>query len=334
MNTVLSRLLTWGLEAWIRLLDLLGARGTRWEWRKRAWRQALAARIADWENVGRGISAPMRMCPACRTLMPRAERRCPACGASMRGVAGGGVARIAGLLFPGAPSVTVLIVGANVAISLFILVRWGGGGGGLFALFSPPGEALYLLGAKWAPAIVSGEVWRLVTANYLHGGLLHLFFNSYALLTLGPLVEEAFGWRKFFCLYTLSGVVGFATSCLWHPAVLSIGASGAIYGLLGFAVVYGRFRAGPSGRALASHLTQWLAYGLLMFLIPGIDSAAHVGGLAVGCLLGLVLDPREPRTALGNAWLWCLTAAALVATFGSFMAMAAAYPENLRLLQR
>jgi rhomboid protease GluP len=338
MTGFLARLLGSGLDAWIALREMFGAHGTHWEWRKRAWRQALETRVAAWENVERGVAAPMRMCAACRSLVPRRERVCPACGASMRGVAGGGTGRALGLLFPGAPSVSVLIVGANVAMSLFILVEWGAApGASLFRFLSPPIEALYLLGGMAPAAVDAGETWRLVTANYLHGGLLHLFFNCYALMVLGPLVEEAFGWRKFFCLYTLSGVGGFLVSFLWHHNEtyrLAVGASGAIYGLLGFAVIYGRYRAGPAGRAIAAHLTQWLIFGLVMFLIPGIDSSAHVGGVVVGMLAGLVLEPREPRTPAANAGWWLLTGLAILATFASFAAMELAYPETLRQLAR
>jgi rhomboid protease GluP len=335
MTGFLARLLGSGLDAWIALREMFGARGTHWEWRKRAWRQALETRVAAWENVERGVAAPMRMCAACRSLVPRRERVCPACGASMRGVAGGGMGRALGLLFPGAPSVSVLIVGANVAMSLFILVQWGAApGGGFLTFLAPPGKVLYLLGALYPPAVEAGEVWRLVTANYLHGGLVHLLFNCYALMVLGPLVEEAFGWRKFFCLYTLSGITGFVVSDLWHRSQphLAVGASGAICGLLGFAVIYGRYRAGPAGRAIASQLARSLILILVMFLFPNIDSAAHVGGTAVGMLAGLVLDPREPRTPAANAGWWLLTGLAILATFGSFAAMALAYPETLRQL--
>jgi rhomboid protease GluP len=337
MTGILARLLAAGLDAWITLLETFGMRGTHWEWRKRAWRQALETRVASWENVERGVAAPMRMCAACRSLVPRRERVCPACGASMRGVPGGGMGRLLGLLFPGAPSVTVLIVGANVAMSLFILVKWGAEpGGGLFGFLAPPGQVLFLLGALYPPAVDAGQVWRLVTAMYLHGGLLHLLFNCYALMVLGPLVEEAFGWRKFFCLYTLSGVAGFVVSDLWHHSQshLAVGASGAIYGLLGFAVIYGRYRAGPAGRAISAHLMQWLIFGLVMFLFPNIDNSAHIGGVAFGMLAGLVLDPLEPRTPASNAGWWLLTALAVLATVGSFAAMALAYPETLRLLAR
>ena len=328
-----GRLATQALEALIALLDLLGARGTRWEWRKRAWRQGLALRLARWENVERSVRSTTRMCRACRALVEGGASTCSACGASLRGVPRGGVSRALSLLIPGAPTVSVLLVSVNVGVSLLALLLGGTEStGGLLRLLSPPGQTLFLLGGKWTPAILAGEPWRLITANYLHGGLLHLLFNSYALMTLGPLIEEAFGTRRLFTLYTISGVAGFAASALLQPSSLSVGASGAVFGLLGFAVVYGRFRAGAAGRAIAEQLTRWLIYGVLMFFIPGIDSAAHVGGLLPGALLGLVLDPGVPRSPALNVALWVLSAVALLATLGSFAAMALSYGANLAAL--
>jgi membrane associated rhomboid family serine protease len=327
---LLRNILTGGFRLTLSLLETLGARGTRWEWRKRAWEQALDERLAHWENLGRGVRTTLRMCPACRTLVERGGSTCPACGASMRGVPQGGVGRAVGLLVPAAPSMSVIILTANVAFAILAaVVSPSDEGGGLGGLVSPSPVTLVLLGAKYGPSIRAGEIWRLVTANYLHGGLIHLIFNSIALVTLGPLIERSFGWRKFFILYTVSGVSGFLLSDLWRPGVVSIGASGAIYGLLGFAVVFGRYRSGPAGRAIADQLTRWLIYGLLMFFIPGIDSAAHLGGLVPGALLGLVFIPQEPRTRAGEACLWLATAAVIVVTVGSFVAMVMAYPANV-----
>jgi rhomboid protease GluP len=274
------------------------------------------------------------MCPACRTLVERSVGTCPSCGGSMRGVAGGGIGRALTLLVPGSPSLSALLVTANVGMSILVAVLGAHGEGGVMsALFKPPVVTLYLLGAKWTPSIVAGEVWRLVTANYLHGGLIHLGFNSIALVQLGPLIERGFGWRKFFLIYTVTGIAGFALSALFRPDVPSIGASGALYGLLGFAFVFARFRASRGARALADQLGQWMLYGVAMFFIPGIDSVAHVGGAVAGALLALFVDPTEPRTRTGEAWLWALTAAAFAITFGSFAAMAIAYPGHLAELR-
>src|SRR5262245_20896631 len=165
--------LTGGLRLAISLLETLGARGTRWEWRKRAWEQALDERLAHWENLGRGVRTTLRMCPACRTLVERGGWVCPACGASLRGVPHGGVGRAVGLLVPAAPSMSVIILTANVALAILAaVVGPSDDGGGLGGLLSPAPLTLVLLGAKWVPLIRAGEIWRLVTANYLHGGLI------------------------------------------------------------------------------------------------------------------------------------------------------------------
>lgn len=315
------------LDGWIALLEGLGARGTRWEWRKRAWRQAAEDKVGEWENLGRGARTTVRMCRSCRTLVEGGAADCPACGASLRDVPRGGVIRGMSLLFPGRPSVSVLLLTAN---ALMMLVTVALSGAGLGALWSPAGKDLWILGGKWGDSIfLEGEWWRLVTANYLHGGILHLVFNSMALATLGPLIEEAFGARRLFAIYTVSGIAGFLASAWFRPQSLSIGASGAIYGLLGFAVVYGRWRAGAGARALTDQLTQWLLYGLMMFFIPGIDSIAHLGGLVPGGILGFLMNPGKPRAPLRNAALWILFVLCLGVTAWSFAAMVRTYPEHV-----
>ncbi len=325
-----------GLDGLIRALEALGARGTRWEWKKRAWRQGLELRIASWKNLERGVRAPLRVCPSCRLLVERSVGICPACGASLHGVPGGGVQRLLGLLLPESGAVSRLLVTANVLLSVIIYFVWGAepGSGGLMRLLSPSGEALFLFGAKWTPAILDGQIWRLVTANYLHGGLVHLAFNCYTLMSLGPLIEASFGARKFFLVYTVTGIAAFATSAVVRPGSLSIGASGALFGLLGFAIVFGRFRAGSMGRAISDHLIRYLVYaGIMTLMIPGIDNAAHFGGLVAGGLLGLIVQAGPPRSRGGALLLNVLSAAALMATLGAFAAMVLAYAPTLRALQ-
>ncbi len=331
-----GRFLAAGLEVGIRLLEGLGARGIRWEWKKQAWRQALDRRIASWENLERGIRVRMKMCRSCRTLVERHEKVCPACGASMRGVPRGGAGRILSLILPGTGTVSMLLVTANVVLSLLIFSLWGSDPrqGGIMGLLAPPMEALYLFGAKWTPAILSGQIWRLVTANYLHGGLVHLVFNCYTLMSLGPLIEESFGARKFFLIYSSTGIAAIAASALIRPGTLSIGASGALFGLLGFAIVFGRYRAGPGGRAISDQLMRWLLYAVILFLIPGIDNTAHIGGLLSGAALGLLVDSGEPRTPTGDRTLTLLTLAVVLLTLGSFVAMGLSYGPTLRSLSR
>jgi membrane associated rhomboid family serine protease len=331
---ILGRLLSAALDLFLRLGDALGMRGARWEWKKQVWRQALEARVAAWQNIERGVRVRMRMCRECRMLVPRRERTCPSCGASMSGVPSGGLSRLLSHLLPGSSTVTTILVTVNVGITLLILVMWGtsGPGAGPMRFLSPPGAALYLFGEKTRWGVFHGEAWRLVTANYLHGGLLHLLFNCYALTTLGPLIEGAFGARKFFVIYTVCGVFAFLASALFSPAP-AVGASGALFGLMGFGIVYGRFRGGSGGRMVAEYLMRWLLYGAFMLFMPGIDNLAHFGGLVAGGLLGLVVSPGEPKSRGGEIALRIVCGATLLVTLGSFAAMALTYGRHLEMMR-
>jgi rhomboid protease GluP len=133
-------------------------------------------------------------------------------------------------------------------------------------------------------------------------------------------------------IYFCAGAVGFSLSAIVYPMVLSIGASAAIFGLLGFAIVFGRYRGGTGGRALSQYLSRWLIFAAIMLFIPKIDNAAHIGGGLAGALLGLLLDPEERAGAPGEAWVRIFTWVAILATFASFLAMLLAYPTNLRLI--
>ena len=275
------------------------------------------------------------MCRECRTLVQRRELTCPSCGASMSGIPSGGPGRLLSLISPAFGTVTTLLITVNVGMSLLILIVWGsvGAAAGPMRFLSPPIGALYAFGAKVWPAAFHGEPWRLITANYLHGGLLHLLFNCYTLANLGPLIEESFGSRKFFTIYTTCGVFAFVASTLFSRTT-AVGASGALFGLVGFAIAFGRFRGGSVGRMISDYLVRWLVYGVVMFFMPGIDNIAHIGGLIAGGVLGLVVTPGEPKSRGGEIALRVLFAAALLATLGSFAAMALTYGRHIEDLRQ
>ena len=332
---ILGRLLRAALDLCLRLGDAFRMRGARWEWKKQTWRQALEARVAGWENLERGVRARTRMCRECRTLVPRRERVCPSCGASMSGIPSGGLGRLLSLIAPAFGSATTILISVNVGMSLLILILWGtsGAAAGPMSFLSPSLHALYLFGAKTRWEIFHGEVWRLITANYLHGGLVHLLFNCYTLASLGPLIEESFGARKFFVIYTTCGVFAFAMSTLFSPSP-AVGASGALFGLLGFAIMFGRFRGGSAGRMVSEYLVRWLIYSVVMFFMPGIDNIAHIGGLIAGGVLGLVVPPGEPKSRGGEIALRLLSGGALLATLASFAAVALTYDWHLEILRQ
>jgi membrane associated rhomboid family serine protease len=161
---------------------------------------------------------------------------------------------------------------------------------------TPVGHARQLVnwGSNAGPLTLNGEYWRLITAMFLHGGLAHLLFNAFALYQLGRLVERMFGTPRFLLLYLLSGIAGGLASVWWNPAVNSVGASGAIFGLMGGMLAF--IRSPHSGvpitvvKSLRGSAMGFLLFNVVAGLIyPYTDNAAHFGGLVGGYLFGFLL---------------------------------------------
>jgi membrane associated rhomboid family serine protease len=172
----------------------------------------------------------------------------------------------------------------------------------LTTLLSPEGVALIELLALSKPEVAAGEYWRLLTVTLVHGGLLHLLLNMFALWIVGPLAEALYGRSVFLAIYLLSALGGSIASYLFFPNP-SVGASGAVFGLFGliFAATYFHKPAlGRQARALTSQIGVLIVINLVIgFGIGGfarIDNAAHVGGLLVGGWLGFVIAPRGAAT--------------------------------------
>jgi membrane associated rhomboid family serine protease len=166
------------------------------------------------------------------------------------------------------------------------------------ALFGRPSDvALVRWGALWRPAVTSGEWWRVLTAMFLHGGWDHLLVNAYALFMLGRFCEEVFGPLRYFVTYVFGGVAGGIASTLNVQQIgLSVGASGAIMGLLGALIVVLILRRGTWPevwrRALLWNLVLLGAIQIFIgFQIPMVDNAAHVGGMLGGGAMALIVAP-------------------------------------------
>jgi rhomboid protease GluP len=160
----------------------------------------------------------------------------------------------------------------------------------------PSLPVLVVLGAKVNDLIAAGQYWRLLTATLLHASLLHIFFNGFALYALGPETERIYGTRRFLALYWLAGLSGSIASYALSPAP-AVGASGAIFGLIGgLGVFYYRNRQilGQFGRAQLRGMLAIAGINLLIgFAAQGtIDNWGHMGGLVGGALAGLALAPR------------------------------------------
>ncbi|MGH9357799.1 MAG: rhomboid family intramembrane serine protease [Terriglobia bacterium] len=181
---------------------------------------------------------------------------------------------------------------------------------------------LVRLGAK-CPLIFAGQWWRLVTAVFLHAGLIHIGFNLWCLFDVGPMVESLFSSSKFVVMYLVTGVIGYLVSLWWTPMGISIGASGAIMGLIGI-LIGASFHHGSLGKDLRRQLWRWVIYIVIFGLLPmfAVDNAAHFGGFISGLVLGYLISEGEPQTRMDeNLWSG-LAVVAVVIIAGSFALMA------------
>lgn len=160
---------------------------------------------------------------------------------------------------------------------------------------SEDANVLIAFGAKYNPAILAGQYWRLITPIFLHANILHIGLNMLNFLLLGVIVERIFGHLRFILIYLLTGVISILASFVFASQEISIGASGAIFGLVGaysaFILVHRQaFRY--QGLLALGWLVLVIGINLgLGFVIPGVDNYAHVGGLLSGCLLGWFFTP-------------------------------------------
>lgn len=187
-------------------------------------------------------------------------------------------------------SITNTIIIINVI--LFIITT-------LISLFrgstlSTDAEVAVYFGANYYVAIYNGQIFRLLSYAFLHGSILHILFNMMALKDVGQFIENFYGRRKFFAIYILTALIGGITSFIFSKG-LSIGASGAVFGLLGILLAQ-RFRKNIYTPELPINFTMlvpMILFNLILgFSVSGIDNAAHLGGLASGFILGLIVEPE------------------------------------------
>ena len=270
-----------------------------------------------------------RMCPNCRALIDRGAASCPLCGMSLRRSRAetSRPGRVMGLPVPS--TATSVLVAANVALyglswyltSAGAFSPAGSSPSGMLGSISP--GVLLALGGKYGPLIEnSHQWWRLITACFLHGGLLHIGFNLWCLVDLGPEVESLFPTQKYIFMYLVTGVCGFLLSLWWTPG-LSIGASAPILGLIGVLIGV-TFHHGSLGRQYRSRLWRWLIYIFVIGMLPGtgVDNAAHVGGLLSGLALGYFIPEGDPQTRTTETLWSALSLVSILVMVGAFVLMA------------
>ena len=180
-----------------------------------------------------------------------------------------------------------------------------------FDMLSPSDRALVRLGMAGAAPWAAGWWWTLITGVYLHGSLLHIVFNLLWVRQLAPAVEQLFGRARLVVIYTVAGLLGFVVSNLVGIR-FTLGASGAVFGLLGAMVAYGRSRGGVFGVAVLRQYGQWALFIFIAsFFLAGVNNWGHAGGFAGGYLAASALGHLERRPERGVDRLAALGAVAV-----------------------
>src|ERR1700751_2620089 len=162
------------------------------------------------------------------------------------------------------------------------------------------GQIMLHFGANYGPDTLSGQWWRLFTYMFLHGGVMHIFFNMWCLWDLGRLCESLYGRWTYAAIYLTTGIAGGLASVGWNPGVLSVGASGAIFGLAGALIssfYLGEFSVPRIAiQGTLRSLLFFVGFNVLFgSMVPGIDNACHAGGLVSGLILGALIARLAPQ---------------------------------------
>jgi membrane associated rhomboid family serine protease len=249
------------------------------------------------------------VCASCGSLVGVNDDKCYNCGRRNPGLWGfGPMLRTFGndLGF-----VALVVYGCTIlyGLGLLLTVLLGGdimGGGSPLSILSPNTMVLFILGASgYEPVFRFGRWWTILSAGWLHAGVLHIFFNLLWIRQLGPATADIYGPGRMVIIYTIAGACGFLLTTLaafflgWMPipflrgSPLTVGASAPVFGLLGALVYYGR--RGGSSMIRSEAMGYATTLFVMGFIIPGVDNYAHAGGFLGGYLTSLWLDPLKPE---------------------------------------
>jgi membrane associated rhomboid family serine protease len=253
-------------------------------------------------------NARPKLCPACGTLVGATATRCHQCGASMTFSLAAASKSLSRLMPTSSPVTYGILTFSCVlyAMSMLWTMRTSGfpppGGGffGLGNLGAINGPVLLRLGASLPLGINLAEPWRFVMAVFLHGSLLHIAFNMWILMDIGPVVEELYGSSRYLFIYVVTGIGGYILSSSYGH--FSVGGSGAVLGLCGVILAVTMGSKNASSEMLRSYVIRLLVYVAIVGFLPlgsfvgSVDNTAHIGGVATGFLLGKVMMNREPSS--------------------------------------
>ncbi len=302
-----------------KLSKSLGISYVWWHWRWLNFKKRWRGYFSTDKNIVRHLRSRQKICRRCGALAAAGDQRCGVCGARLPSAAAQFLFKVFGLILPGVSPVTaalMAIIGLNFAVQVF--------SSGGAALLVPRLESLVRVGALDSRLVASGEWWRFMTCIFVHIGVIHLLFNTVAFLSVSSYLEKEIGSSRYLSIFLLAGMGGSAASYLLHARVVAAGASGAIFGLIGFSISYFRRQGGARARDIQSFMIKWAIYALIFGFLVRADNIAHIGGFATGFLLGGIMEYREDerrRRAPG----WNLVAGILsVGLIASFILLARA----------
>lgn len=265
-----------------------------------------------------GAVETRRMCPNCRAFITTSDKVCPYCEIRLgaRAVDQRNPGQILGGVIPQARFTTVMILLINAALFM--------------VQYFLPQSGITEAGQSVPAVLMQGQWWRLVTAGFLHGGILHILMNSWVLFDLGAEVEMLYGTSRFIVFYFVSTVTGFAVSS--HiGGHFSLGSSAGIFGLIGAMLAFGFTDRTSLGAQVKSLYMRWVIYGLVLSFIPGVDFWAHLGGIAGGFVAGWLASTPRARLMWKEPLLRALAGiciALTVVAFGMmYMAMRGSGPS-------
>lgn len=285
---------------WKDFFDRLGLNGTRWQWQIIRWQKRWEEFREQWREKKQKVTYPHKFCPECGTLMDRNDKKCPQCGQGAGSWHVQSVGRAVELVVPSSSIATPALIVVNLGFFLILMLRFGSG-----SIASPPAEALEFMGGLSPARAASGAWWQLITYGYQHGGLIHIAFNLFALSQVGPLLEREIGSARFFSVYTITLVTAVLAYPILFPSavIVVVGASGALFGLIGFGMSYCH-RSGIAMRGYRNFFLKWSIYGFLFGMaLPGVANMAHAGGLMGGVILGIFIEwDMRDRTRFRRGW--------------------------------
>lgn len=330
------------------VLKALGVNTTRLQWRLFNWEKKRALKKEQGTRLPSRVhwlNYPHKFCWKCNALNSREDKRCHECGARLPSRALYLVMRSLGLFVPrtGTP-VSFALIGICVVVYALTAAM---SGGGLFSGPSPqvtaifgsyfPAFTFYLTSHPEVAAIYkSWELaepfgfpqWRILAFALVHGGLMHIGFNMFCLFQIGPMLESNLRPYRFLVLCTLTQIGAAAATYGWVSYTgnsiyySTVGASGILFGLIGFGIAFFRTGGGAADQYRRS-LIQWAIYAFVFGLIMGANNAAHAGGFVAGYLLGMLPVSGPAARSLERFWvggaatsavLWAITVITMIAS--------------------